>query len=172
MLNPPDGKLYELVRGELVEKKMAALSVWIAFRIGHLIELYLEHAASGWVSTEIAINCFPWLGKHGRRPDVAYFHFARSDGPGNDPILVAPNFAVEVLSPNDEAIDVDVKVEEYFRAGAELVWVVNPQTKTVRAQRADGQGHFYHAGESVDLAPVLPDLRLNVDDFIHGPKKR
>jgi Uma2 family endonuclease len=166
-----DGKLYELVRGQLVEKTMASLAMWIAWRISVLIGEYLKSDPRGWVLTEQPVNCFPWMGNHGRRPDVAYFDFDRHPGPNNKPITVAPNMAVEVLSPNDDAIELDVKVEEYFKAGIDLVWVVNPETKTVRAQLPDGSAHVFHEHDTITAEPVLPAFRISVRDFVNPPRK-
>ncbi len=168
---PDDGKLYELVRGQIVEKEMAALSVFVASRICFLINLYLEAAKKGWAVTELPVTCFPWLGNHGRRPDVAYFHFERHSGPSNDPVVVAPNFVVEVLSPHDDAIEVDIKIEEYLRAGVDLVWIVNPETKTVRTIQPDRAGKVFQASDRVTGGSVLPEFSALVGDFFpqHKP---
>ncbi|HLL90569.1 MAG TPA: Uma2 family endonuclease, partial [Tepidisphaeraceae bacterium] len=126
----------------------------------------------GWVVTEQPVNCFPWLGNHGRRPDVAYFDFDRHPGPNNRPIMVAPNLVVEVLSPNDDAIELDVKIEEYLRAGVDIVWVVNPETKTVRVQRPDGTGQLLHEDDHLTAEPHLPGFSIAIRDFVNPPRKR
>lgn len=170
LLNPSDDKLYELVRGQLVEKNMAVLSVFVASQICYLLMRYLESARKGWAMTEVPINCFGWLRNHGRRPDVAYFHFDRLPELTNDAVTVAPNLVVEVLSPNDDAIDLDIKIEEYFRAGVEVVWVVNPETKTVRTCLPDGSGHLFHESDLVTGDPVLPEFAATVRDFFPKPR--
>src|SRR5688572_5220657 len=48
---------------------------------------------------------------------------------------IAPDLAVEVISPNDLATEIDEKIAEYLAAGVRLVWVVNPQMKSVRIHR-------------------------------------
>jgi Uma2 family endonuclease len=171
-LNPPDDKLYELVHGELVEKHMAALAVWVASQISYLINSFLASHDIGWVATEVPIVCFPWLGQHGRRPDVAYFSHDRLAEPTDDPITVAPNLVVEVLSPNDDAIELDVKIEEYFRAGVELIWIVNPQLRTVRLHRADGSGGgILHETDTIDGESVLPGFQAIIRDFFPKSSK-
>ena len=47
-------------------------------------------------------------------------------------ITIAPDLAVEVVSPNDIYYEVEAKVDEYLSAGVRLVWVVNPVNKSVR----------------------------------------
>jgi Uma2 family endonuclease len=71
-------------------------------------------------------------------------------------VRIAPDLAVEVISPNDLAYEVDDKVEEYLRAGVRLVWVVNPQTRTVRIHRADGSIAQRREGEDLTGDDVLP----------------
>lgn len=43
----------------------------------------------------------------------------------------APDLAVEVLSPSDRMTDVMKKIIDYFESGAKLVWVIDPEAKTV-----------------------------------------
>src|SRR3954465_13351514 len=74
---PDDGKLYELVRGRLVEKHMGFLALWVASQLSRLIGNYVDPRGRGFVSTEVPIGCFPWLRNHGRRPDVVYYHRER-----------------------------------------------------------------------------------------------
>lgn len=49
---------------------------------------------------------------------------------------VPPELVVEILSPWDKPSDVVVKLRDYFAAGVDAVWVVDPQTRTVRIHRS------------------------------------
>lgn len=44
---------------------------------------------------------------------------------------LAPDLVVEVISPSDSRRAVATKVREYLDAGVRLVWVVDPQARTV-----------------------------------------
>lgn len=169
LFSPPDGKLYELIRGQLVEKKMGALSIWIAWQISHLIGSYLDRDPRGWVSTELPVDCFRWIASHARRPDVVYFQHDRLAAPTQEPIRVAPNWVVEVLSPHDNALEVDEKIEEYLRAGVDLVWIVNPQTRTVRVHHINGGISLFHESDTITADPVLPGFSSPVSDFFPKP---
>lgn len=164
-------KLFELIHGQLVEKQLGFLAIWVATRIAFLIESHVSTPRRGYGCTELPINCFPWIPNHGRRPDVAYYHRERlpAGQPTEDPLTVAPNLVVEVLSKNDEAIDVDVKVEEYLRAGVEIVWIVNPQTRTVRIHRLDGSAALLHERDTITGDTVLPEFKSVVADFFPPP---
>ena len=67
-------------------------------------------------------------------PDVAYVSNERlralSDTELQIPPL-APDVAVEILSPDDRRADVDDKIGVYLRAGSSLVIVVDPQQRAV-----------------------------------------
>jgi Uma2 family endonuclease len=86
-------------------------------------------------------------------PDVAYVSSARlrplSDKDLEIPPL-APDVAVEILSPDDRRADLDDKINVYLRSGSSLVIVVDPQHRAVelhdRAQtvRLDETGVIEH----------------------------
>ena len=77
-----------------------------------------------------------------------------------------------MASPNDTVYELDAKVEEYLAAGVPLVWVVNPETRTVHVIGPDG--FSVRLGEADDLtAPeLLPDLRCKVADLFTLPAAR
>lgn len=67
-------------------------------------------------------------------PDVAYISNQRlrplSDEELQMPPL-APDVAVEILSPDDRRADVDDKIRTYLQAGSSLVIAVDPQRRVV-----------------------------------------
>ena len=60
-------------------------------------------------------------------------------------IPFAPDLAVEVLSPNDRADEVEEKVQLWLRAGSLLVWVVDPENRTVVVHRPRSRARDAHA---------------------------
>ena len=44
-----------------------------------------------------------------------------------------PNLAVEVLSPGNTKAEMDRKLRDYFSAGVELAWVIDPKTQTANS---------------------------------------
>jgi len=164
---PDDGKLYELVRGQIVEKEMGRRATGTASTILLNVGLFVRDRRLGSIATEQYISCFPWLGRHTRRPDVCYFSYDRlAEGfTVEDQITVAPNWVAEVLSEHDIALDVEEKLEEYLRAGVELVWIVSPSTRTVRVHRGDGTVAVYHEKDTIDGWTVFPDFRATVEDL-------
>jgi Uma2 family endonuclease len=101
-----------------------------------------------------------------RAPDVAYVREAnlpRARVRGYPDL--APDFVVEVVSPNDTAAEIESKVQEWLRAGVVLVWVLYPSTQTVMAHRADGILHRLHGDEMLDADPVLPGFACLVAEL-------
>jgi Uma2 family endonuclease len=155
-----DGKLYELIGGELKEKKVG---FWELFIAGQIVGLLNKHfyPHEGAAASEVMIYCFKQQ-NHGRKPDVVFVRnnqFPDNRIPDGD-IRVAPSLAVEVLSPTNSSIEVDDKLEEYLEAKIPLVWIVNPDRRTIRAYRIDGTTRLFRGQDVIENEPALPGFRL------------
>jgi Uma2 family endonuclease len=73
-----------------------------------------------------------------RAPDVAFVSSARIPLHQRGFPAMAPDLAVEVLSPDDRPAEVLGKVADWIRAGSKLVWVIDPERREARVYRADG----------------------------------
>jgi Uma2 family endonuclease len=47
------------------------------------------------------------------------------------PILVRPDLAIEVVSPDDEAAEMLAKIGDYLAAGIPHIWVIDPHKRTL-----------------------------------------
>ena len=93
-----------------------------------------------------------------RAPDLAFVAAARTSGierHGYAPI--APDLAVEILSPGDRPGELLEKVAQWLTAGTRLVWVLDPERGNARVHRADG---------SIDIVPVSG--ALDGEDVLRG----
>ena len=101
-----------------------------------------------------------------RAPDVAFVRSERV--PHEKPqgfFEGAPDLAVEVLSPNDRASEVNAKVQDWLDAGCRMVWVVDPQLGQVHVY-AKGQPTRMLKGQDVlDGGTVLPGFALALADL-------
>src|SRR5262249_7924618 len=81
----------------------------------------------------------------------------------------APTFAVEVCSENDYGpaaeADMATKRADYFEAGTQVVWDVDPIARAVRKVTANqpGQPTVFSAGETADAEPAVHGWRMPVD---------
>src|SRR5262245_59560195 len=125
LLTMPDGKNYELVDGRLVERKLGAESSWIGGRLHSRLDLFCEEHSLGWVwPADNSYQCFAHAPKLVRRPDVSFIRAVRLPG-GELPkghVRIPPDLAVEVVSPNDLAYEVEERIEDYQKAGVPLIW--------------------------------------------------
>ena len=162
-----DGERFELVDGQLVERNMGSESSWVAGRIFLLISTFVEQHRLGWTwPADNGYQCFPDEPNKVRKPDASFI--ARGRLPDGRPSLgfetVPPDLAVEVISPNDIFYEVDAKVEEYLRAGVQLVWVVNPEARTIAVHRPDGTVTKLREDDELTGETVLPGFRCGVRD--------
>src|SRR5262245_47044724 len=115
LLHLPDGDSYELIDGKPVEKNMGAESDRIAARIISRLVAFCDREKLGDVfGSQTGYRCFQHRPRLVRKPDASFVARGRfADGviPKGD-IDIAPDLAVEVVSPNDFYDEVDTKVAE------------------------------------------------------------
>jgi Uma2 family endonuclease len=92
-----------------------------------------------------------------RAPDVAFVSRERFPDPVDlgYPAL-APDLAVEVLSPDDRPGETLAKVGDWLTAGSRLVWVVDAGRRVVRVYRQDGSETLLTEGEVLNGEEVVP----------------
>ena len=72
---------------------------------------------------------------------------------------IPPDLAVEVVSPNDTAYEVDEKLEDYRSVDVPLVWVINPNSRTVKIHRGDGSVSYLHEADELSGENVIPGFQ-------------
>lgn len=168
LLTMPDGQDYELVDGQLVERKMSMVSSWIAGQMFFQLAQHVQTADLGWVFPEgTSFQCFPDDPDRVRRPDASFLRRERMPGapPHRGHGKIAPDLAVEVVSPNDLFEEVDQKVDEWLAAGVRLVWVIVPRTRTVRIHTHEAEVRKLSEDEELTAAPILAGFRCRVADL-------
>jgi Uma2 family endonuclease len=162
----PDAVGYELVDGRLVERHSCMESSEIAIQIAFLIGQFIDDRRIGHLfGADASYQCAD-APKDVRKPDVSFIRAERFEG-GRLPkghCRIAPDLAVEVVSPGDLAYDVEEKVALYLSAGVKVVWVVYPPTKTVRVHRQDSSSEL-NANSTLNENELLPGFSCRVSDF-------
>ncbi len=157
---------WELVDGEMVELTPSAnRSGWIAGQIAFLLEAHVRATNAGWVfPAEVGFILFDDRATV-RSPDAAFVRRDRLPDLTDSFVPVAPDLAVEVLSPTDRMADALGKVSMYLQAGVQLVWLVNPAEQSVTVFRPDASPKSVQAPGTIFGEPVLPGFSVPVADF-------
>lgn len=169
LLSMPEGDRYELVNGELVELEMSNESSWIAGEVHARIRNFAKEHDLGWAFPDnTGFQCYPWDEDRVRKPDASFVAKHRlPNGPletGYCPI--APDLAVEVVSPHDLYYDVIAKVDEYLQAGVQSVWVIAPTSRTIMVHRAGvASPTRLTAADELTGDPALPGFRCRVEEL-------
>ncbi len=80
-------------------------------------------------------------------------------------VPMAPDLAVEVLSPSDRMADALAKVAMYLQAGTPLVWLVNTATRTVVVFRSEMDPVTLAGSDTLDGGDVLPGFSVPVAEI-------
>lgn len=163
---PDDGLKHELDEGELITMSPAGLLQGIiAGNIAHYLKLYAKEHRAGVVAVSEAGFKLQTDPDKVRAPDVAFITKERLpkdlEGYGE----MAPDLVVEVISPNEYAVDVQTKLSQYLQAGVRLVWLVYPRTKSVVVHRSMTDVTVLMADDELTGGDVLPGFSCKVADI-------
>jgi Uma2 family endonuclease len=157
---PDNGKRRALVRGEVIETMPpGGQHGMIALALGSHLERWARSGPGGCVGVESGFI----LARHPdtvRGPDVFYVRAERLP-PGGIPESyweIAPDVAVEIVSPSESAADVREKVRDYLAAGTALVWVIYPRTQEVIAHTPDGLARTFSRHDVLAHFEILPEF--------------
>jgi Uma2 family endonuclease len=78
---------------------------------------------------------------------------------------MAPDLAVEVVSPSNTAAEILDKVADYLDAGSRLVWVVEPTGRRVTVYRSRNEIHLLQEDGALDGYDVLPGFSVPVAEI-------
>jgi Uma2 family endonuclease len=165
------GKLFELERGEVVEmpspgERHGALCVWI----GHLLWNYVIRRGAGGVCSNDTGLLVEQAPDTVRGPDVMLFGESRSLEQLSPKYSTrVPQLVVEVLSPSDQMTKVNRRIKQYLRRGIPLVWLVDPEVRSVSVYRPGKELLVLDETEELVGEEVLVDFRLPVAELFTLP---
>jgi Uma2 family endonuclease len=159
-----EGRRLELDEGVIIDMGSSSpTNSVVAMRIGYYLNAFVIPHDAGFVSG--ADGGYQLAPRKVRQPDVGFVSKARLPALG-DEFGLAPDLAVEVVSPNE---DVFKKATEYLRAGTRVVWAVYPDERTVYVFRLDEDGSLrslpFGIDDTLEGGEVLPGFALPVRDI-------
>ena len=96
-----------------------------------------------------------------RIPDLAFLTAARLAGLDlHQRPSGAPDLAVEVVSPSNDADDLARNVQQYLQADAQLVWVVYPESQLVYVHRPNERVEILERTQSLTAPNLIPAWSL------------
>lgn len=78
---------------------------------------------------------------------------------------VAPDLAVEVISPGNTSDEIQSKIEEYLSAGTKLVWIVYPKQKMIHVHRQSNVIKVLRENDELDGEEVLPNFKVKLNEI-------
>jgi Uma2 family endonuclease len=164
-------KWFELVRGEVIElppplKRHGA----VCMNVGWVLGSYVRQRGKGYLTGNDSGVILERDPDTVRGPDVALYEDARAFAELHPKYgEVPPVLAVEVLSPNDRADRVTRKIMDYLRNGVGLVWLIDPEARTVTVYLPDRAPCLVEEGQELDGGEALPGFRCRVAEFFLLP---
>lgn len=168
-LDEPEGMRYELSDGELiVTPSSTTFHNLIRDDFNSHLRIFVKAHGLGIVVSETDMKL---AGEVVRRPDVAFIRAQRLEGVDLDqsPLPVPPDLAIEIVSKNDRADDLLLKVSQYLEAGAQAVWLMYPNTRLayryIQGKR-EPEVRAADAGESFEEPNILPGFSLALNQIL------
>jgi Uma2 family endonuclease len=163
---PKDGQKHELVDGEIRVSPAGDRHSVVALHLAALLLEFVKEHRLGHVMGADAGFRLP--SGNIRSPDASFVASSRfpDDIPPDDFGNLAPDLAVEVISPGDRPRHVFDKVGEYLEAGVRLVWVIDPRKERAVAYRSFSEVRELGAGDALDGEDVLPGFRCLLREIL------
>lgn len=168
-----DGWRYELVEGVLV--RMAGCgeqAATIGVIVASALFAFVRPHGLGVVTGADGIYTFP-NARTGLVPNVGFYSAARRAliVDRRKPIPFAPDLAVEVASPSQDAEDMAAKALLYLRGGTRLVWVVWPDRRQIEVWRVGDTAPTttLSSGDILGGEDVVPGFAVPISEVFADP---
>jgi Uma2 family endonuclease len=167
----PPGVRLELVNGEIqVSPSPTAEHAFALVQLLTVLSTHIKKHRLGLIMSDTDHIVTPYTV---RRPDLYYFSRDRVRLLDPGAIRLAPDLAVEVISPSSVRTDRKAKFKEYAKFGIPHYWLLDPRKKTIEAF-ALADRKYIEAGAAEGktkraFAP-FPTLRINLPDLWWPPK--
>jgi Uma2 family endonuclease len=163
----PDSELCELIEGRIVPTRpMSYIAGHVGSRLAYRLSSFVDDKRIGQVMVgEVGV----YIRRNPdtiRAADVLYIsndRFAQSRSPSY--LDVAPELVVEILSPDAAWQAVMRKLADYFSIGVQVVWVADPEARSVYAYRSVTTAQQFKEGDTLTVSEVLPGFAAPVADL-------
>ena len=167
-LDEPEGVRYELSEGELIVTPSASLfHNELRGEFNARLRAFVKTRKLGRVTNETDMKL---ISEVVRRPDVAFIRGDRLQGLDFDqvPLPVAPDLVIEIVSKDDRADDLLLKVSQCLDAGAKAVWLLYPNTRLAYRYlpgKLEPEVRSANAGDRFEEPELLPGFSLSLAEI-------
>jgi Uma2 family endonuclease len=169
-----DDERAELIRGEVrVTPPPGAPHALVVVNLVVLLSAHVKRQRAGQVFADGAGYQLADLPRTVRAPDASFVRADRlpKEGVGPGFLKLAPDLAVEVLSPSETTSAIEEKLDDYRACGTPLIWVVDPVRRTVMIVASDALVRLLREGDTLDGGRVLPGFTCGVAEIFEGVAK-
>jgi Uma2 family endonuclease len=107
-----------------------------------------------------------------RAPDASFISRHRIPHPRPRSFAeMAPDLAVEILSPSNRPAEVEARVRDLFRAGTRLVWILDPERESGSVLRPGAEPRGLSADDFLDGEDVIPGFRCALREILGAPSE-
>jgi Uma2 family endonuclease len=166
------GILCELIDGVLVEKPMGYYESRIAARLIYSLEDYLERNPIGITAGES--GPMQTLPGQVRMPDVSFVLSSRLSVETlktQKVLLIAPDLAIEVISETNTKKEMARKLREYFEAGVQIVWYLDPETESAQIFRSPDIFETIAGDQELTGGDLLPGFAVKLSEVFAKAKR-
>jgi Uma2 family endonuclease len=165
---PDDGKLYELIDGEL--REMAPTVNWhgevesnLVIRLGS----HVQRHALGRVSCGEVLYIVRRNPDRVRAADIAFIRQERVPPiEARQHIMeVIPDLVVEILSKNDTVEDISDKIDDWLGAGVQMLWIIDPFRRTVTIYQPGHDPRLLGEHGTLEGEPTISGFRCPVAEI-------
>ena len=163
---PRDGHIYELVDGEIRMSPAGYRHGSVSMSLVGLLVPFVRERGLGHVVGPDTGHRMP--SGNVRCPDVSFVASGRfpDEKLPDDFANLAPDLAVEVISPGDRPRWILDKVGEYLEAGVRLVWVIDPQKSSAVVYRSLTDVREIGPDECLEGGDVVPGFRCLLQEIL------
>ncbi len=166
-----ESRLCELVDGVLVEKTVGYYESYLAVQLGYFLAGFVRRHRLGVVAGEAGMMRLS--AGLVRIPDVSFVSWSQLPGrrvPRVPIADLAPDLAVEVISPSNTTREMERKLQDFLAAGVQLVWYVYPEPQEIHVYTAE-RHDVLTIDQELSGGDVLPGFVLPLRQLFEEPEE-
>ena len=101
-----------------------------------------------------------------RGPDVSYIRAEKTEGMNPERLFRGvPDLAIEIDLTSAKKPGGQQRVVDYLEAGVQMVWVIDPHSRTATVYHSDGSARLLRDAEALDGEDVVPGFVLRLAEL-------